>query len=183
MFSPKVLDRASVFEFRVTTGELAAELARPSSVTAAEPAVLRSLLAISRDDQWHDSEPHVAREQLVDELKKAHALLAASGHEFGHRVMAESLRFAAIYSGSGREDLNEVLDLIAMQKLLPRLHGSRRRLEPVLRDLMSWAGVQAAQGSGEELVVDGSARLPRTAAKLNRMLASLQANQFVSFTE
>jgi hypothetical protein len=97
--------------------------------------------------------------------------------------MAESLRFAAVYAGSGRDDLNEVLDLIAMQKLLPRLHGSRRRLEPVLRDLMSWAGIQAARGSGEELVVDGSARLPRTAAKLDRMLASLQANQFVSFTE
>ncbi len=183
MFSPKVLDRASVFEFRVTTEELAAELARPSSVPAAEPAVLRSLLAISRDDQWHDAEPHVAREKLVDDLKKAHALLAASGHEFGHRVMAESLRFAAIYSGTGREDLNEVLDLISMQKLLPRLHGSRRRLEPVLRDLMSWAGVQASPGNGEELVIDASARLPRTAAKLSRMLASLQANQFVSFTE
>ena len=95
----------------------------------------------------------------------------------------ESLRFAAIYSGSGREDLNEVLDLIAMQKLLPRLHGSRRRLEPVLRDLMGWAGVEDASKDGDEVVVDGSARLPRTAAKLGRMLATLQANQFVSFTE
>ena len=73
-----------------------------------------------------------------------HALLAASGHEFGHRVMAESLRFAAIYAGSGTTDLDEVLDLIAMQKLLPRLHGSRRRLEPVLRGLMSWAGAEDA---------------------------------------
>jgi hypothetical protein len=183
MFSPKVLDRASVFEFRVTTEELAAELGRPSAVPAADPAVLRSVLAISRDDQWHDSEPHVAREQLVDELRKVHALLATSGHEFGHRVMAESLRFGAIYSGSGRQELNEVLDLIAMQKLLPRLHGSRRRLEPVLRALMDWAGVEGAGENGETLIREGSARLPRTAAKLNRMLTSLQANQFVSFTE
>src|SRR6202020_2525206 len=149
---------------------------RPSPVPAAAPAVLRSLLAISRDDQWHDSEPHVARERLVNELRTVHALLSASGHEFGHRVMSESLRFAAIYSGSGRQELNEVLDLIAMQKLLPRLHGSRRRLEPVLRDLLTWAGVEPTLGSGEELVTDGTTRLPRTAAKLNRMLASLQAN-------
>lgn len=183
MFSPKVLDRSSVFEFRVTTEELAAELGRPSSIPAADPAVLRSLLAISRDDRWQDSEPHAARNQLVDELKNAHALLAASGHEFGHRVMAESLRFAAIYSGSGRQDLNEVLDLLAMQKLLPRLHGSRRRLEPVLRALMSWAGVQPTSDNAEPIVVSENARLPRTAAKLERMLASLQANQFVSFTE
>ena len=183
MFSPKVLDRAFVFEFRVTTEELAAELARPSSVPAADPAVLRSLLAISRDDQWHESEPHLAREQLVDELKQAHALLAASGHEFGHRVMAESLRFAAIYAGTGRHDLNEVLDLIAMQKLLPRLHGSRRRLEPVLRGLMTWAGATDSVAEATARSSDGTARLPRTAAKLRRMLASLQANQFVSFTE
>jgi hypothetical protein len=183
MFSPKVLDRASVFEFRVTTEELAAELGRPSAISAADPAVLRSVLAISRDDQWHDAEPHVAREQLVDELRRVHALLATSGHEFGHRVMTESLRFAAIYSGSGRQDLNEVLDLIAMQKLLPRLHGSRRRLEAVLRALMGWAGVEGATENGETLTLEGSARLPRTAAKLDRMLTSLQANQFVSFTE
>jgi hypothetical protein len=89
MFSPKVLDRAFVFEFRVTTEELEAETARPSALAAADPAVLRSLLAISRDDQWHHSQPHDEREQLVDELRAAHALLAESGHEFGHRVMEE----------------------------------------------------------------------------------------------
>lgn len=183
MFSPKVLDRAFVFEFRVTTEELAAEVARPSSVPGADPAVLRSLLAISRDDHWHDSEPHAARAQLVKELQAAHALLADSGHEFGHRVMSESLRFAAIYCGAGRQELDEALDLIAMQKLLPRLHGSRRRLEPVLRSLLVWAGAPDAPDDATTPAADTGARLPRTAAKLRRMLASLQANQFVSFTE
>jgi MoxR-like ATPase len=183
MFSPKVLDRAFLFEFRVTTEELTAELARPSSLPAADPAILRSLLDISRDDRWHDSEPHIYRDRLVDELRHVHALLAASGHEFGHRVMAESLRFAAIYSGGGRQDLDEVLDLIAMQKLLPRLHGSRRQLEPVLRGLMSWAGVEDGSGDDAAVEVDTNSRLPRTATKLRRMLATLRANQFVSFTE
>jgi 5-methylcytosine-specific restriction enzyme B len=108
-------------------------------------------------------------------------LLAVSGHEFGFRVMAESLRFAAVYYGTGRGDANEVLDLIAMQKLLPRLHGSRRQLEPVLRSLMTWAGLDEAVEEGDRPAT--SPRLPRTAAKLQRMFASLQANQFVSFTE
>lgn len=183
MFSPKVLDRAFVFEFRVSTDELAAEMARPSAVAAADPSVLRSLLAISQDDRWHEAEPHLARAQLVNELQQVHALLAVSGHEFGHRVMAESLRFAAVYAGTGRPDLDEVLDLIAMQKLLPRLHGSRRRLEPVLRSLMTWAGATDSVGEVDSPIVVATARLPRTAAKLRRMLDSLQANQFVSFTE
>jgi hypothetical protein len=183
MFSPKVLDRAFVFEFRVTTQELSAELGRPSSLPAADPAVLRSLLEISRDDSWQDSQPHIARDQLVEELRTVHAVLASSGHEFGHRVMAESLRFAAIYAASGKPDADEVLDLIAMQKLLPRLHGSRRRLEPVLKALMVWAGSEPGSEDINVVDADGDARLPRTAMKLRRMLASLRANQFVSFTE
>jgi 5-methylcytosine-specific restriction enzyme B len=182
MFSPKVLDRAFVFEFRVTTQELAAGLARPSSLPAADPAVLRSVLEISRDDSWHDSHPHAALDELVVELRTVHALLSRSGHEFGHRVMAESLRFAAIYSGSGLQDLDEILDLIAMQKLLPRLHGSRRQLEPVLRGLLSWAGAEDSSEDGETVDV-ADARRPQTATKLHRMLATLRSNQFVSFTE
>lgn len=181
MFSPKVLDRAFVFEFRVGTDELAAEIGRPRDLSAADPAVLRSLLAIGQDDDWQASEPHVARAQLVEELQRVHALLAESGHEFGHRVMAESLRFAAIYAGAGRPDLDEVLDLIAMQKLLPRLHGSRRRLGPVLQRLMQWAGSPLDEDEGP--VVADSPRLPRTSAKLQRMITILEANQFVSFTE
>ena len=181
MFSPKVLDRAFVFEFRVTTEELAAEPQRPSDLSAADAAMLQSLIAIGRDDQWQESRPHSDREQLVRELQGVHALLAASGHEFGFRVMAESLRFAAIYYATGRDDENEVLDLIAMQKLLPRLHGSRRQLEPVLRSLMAWAGLDEATEEADAAAT--SPRLPRSAAKLQRMFASLQANQFVSFTE
>ena len=183
MFSPKVLDRAFVFEFRVGSEELAAGIARPSSVPAADPAVLRSVVEIGRDDEWHDSHPHPARDQLVEELRSVHIRLAASGHEFGHRVMDESLRFAAIYSGSGQQDMDEVLDLIAMQKLLPRLHGSRRRLEPVLKTLMSWAGTEEGPEDVDMGAADAAARLPRAATKLRRMLASLRANQFVSFTE
>jgi hypothetical protein len=181
MFSPKVLDRAFVFEFRVTTEELASDTRRPSAIPAADPAMLQSLLSVGRDDLWHESHPHPARHELVRELQSVHELLAESGHEFGFRVMAESLRFAAIYAGCGRPEPNEALDLIAMQKLLPRLHGSRRRLEGVLRSLMTWSGLDEAALDGESAAA--TPRLPRTAAKLQRMFATLQANQFVSFTE
>ena len=46
---------------------------------------------------------------------------------------------------------------------------------------MTWAGFDEATEPGEES--PEPPRLPRTAAKLHRMFASLQANQFVSFTE
>ena len=49
--------------------------------------------------------------------------------EFGHRVFYESLRFAALAEAAGLTTMESVLDRIVMQKVLPRLHGSRRRLE------------------------------------------------------
>jgi len=121
---------------------------------------------------------------LVDQLRAAHAILIASGHEFGHRLLAEALRFAAVHAVSGSDDVNDVLDLIAMQKLLPRLHGSRRRLQPVLEALLEWAehdeGAPTLQAHESD---SGEARLPRTHAKLQRMLKALKENQFASFTE
>ena len=177
MFSPKVLDRAFVFEFRVTTEELAAEPQRPSDLSAADAAMLQSLIAIGRDDQWQESRPHSDREQLVRELQGVHALLAASGHEFGFRVMAESLRFAAIYYGTGRDDKNEVLDLIAMQKLLPRLHGSRRQLEPVLRSYgVGWLG-RGHGGSGRSRDVSAVTTNRRKAAADVRVASSEPVRQ------
>ena len=48
---------------------------------------------------------------------------------------------------------------------------------------MSWAGAEDGSGDDVAVEVDTDARLPRTATKLRRMLATLRANQFVSFTE
>jgi 5-methylcytosine-specific restriction protein B len=73
---------------------------------------------------------------------------------------------------SGRD---EVLDAIVKTKLLPKMHGSRQRLQPVLEVL-----IEFAQGGAEEA---SDARLPMTFAKATRMLQVLREAQFVSFTE
>ena len=59
-----------------------------------------------------------------------------------------------------------------MQKVLPKVHGSRRRIEPVLTALDT-----LAVGAGP------APRLPSTHQKIVRMIESLRANQFVSFAE
>jgi len=59
-----------------------------------------------------------------------------------------------------------------MQKVLPKVHGSRRRIEPVLNEL-------AALTHGAGL----TPRLPTTHEKIGRMIESVRANQFVSFSE
>jgi 5-methylcytosine-specific restriction protein B len=80
-----------------------------------------------------------------------------------------------------------------MQKVLPRLHGSRRRLDPTLSavgrfafDLLANPSATLAQtGSTFDPLASGlgPAKLPRSFEKVQRMTRILRANQFVSFTE
>ena len=53
MFSPKVLDRAFTFEFRVTTDSLDADLGRPSSAPPATDSLQRGFCDLAVDDEWH----------------------------------------------------------------------------------------------------------------------------------
>jgi 5-methylcytosine-specific restriction protein B len=110
----------------------------------------------------------------VEDLRTLHEILAASGHEFGHRVLYESLRYAALLGAMGLTSRPQVLDRIVLTKLLPKMHGTRSRLEKPLTDLLVFA--QGADGPTEAL-------LPLTASKAGRMLAVLREAQFVSFTE
>jgi 5-methylcytosine-specific restriction protein B len=142
-------------------------------------------LLVARDDAWHLQHHHPDRELLVSRLAHAHTILARSGHEFGHRVMYESLRFAAILSEAGIVDGDTALDLIAMEKLLPRLHGSRRRLDRTLRGLLEWTvhPDRSPPETPSDVGDDAVHKMPATADKLRRMIETLHANQFVSFTE
>jgi hypothetical protein len=173
MFSPKVLDRAFTFEFRVTTESLDADLGRPSSAPPATDGVQRRFCDLAVDDEWHRQNPHPQQALIVEALRDAHRILAEAGLEFGHRTFYESLRFAAFYAATGDENPDHAFDLIAMQKLLPRVHGSRRQIEPTLAKILSYAeGDQPKQP-----------RLPQTHRKIARMIDVVRANQFVSFTE
>lgn len=172
MFSPKVLDRAFTFEFRVTADELDSGLRRPTAASAAEDQRVRAFASLAARDDWQQEHPHPAQDQIVSTLREAHTILAGSNQEFGHRTLYEILRFCAFFATTGDADANTALDLAMMQKVLPKVHGSRRRVEPVLNELAA-----LTQGAG------ATPRLPVTHQKIGRMLESVRANQFVSFSE
>ncbi|BBG00923.1 MULTISPECIES: McrB family protein [Pseudonocardia] len=169
MFSPKVLDRASTFEFRVDADALDPSRGRPVSAAPAPDVLLRAFCDLAEDDDWHRVHPHPDQPAIVDALRSLHGILAAADLEFGHRTFYEAIRFAAFYAAAGDTDVDRVLDLIVMQKLLPKVHGSRRIVEPMLTALLDVAGQE-------------SPRLPATSRKVSRMLTAVRANQFVSFT-
>jgi 5-methylcytosine-specific restriction protein B len=172
MFSPKVLDRAFTFEFRVTSDQLDAELQRPIAAPAGEDHRLRAFASLAERDDWQREYPHPARDEIVSALREAHAILAGANQEFGHRTLYEILRFCAFFAATGDTDAHTALDLAMMQKVLPKVHGSRRRVEPVLNELKA-----LALGAGPV------PRLPVTHHKIVRMIEAVRANQFVSFAE
>jgi len=179
LFSPKVLDRAFTFEFRVSADDLDGALRRPLAVPAGDPAVLDRAVSIIRDAEWQFRHPHPDHDQLLDDLRQVHRILASGGLDFGHRVVFEALRYAALLHATIGATRDGALDLITVTKLLPKIHGSRQRIESVLRGLIEFA---AGDSSGS-LPSGTEARLPLTLEKLERMLQTLLDAQFVSFTE
>ena len=191
MFSPKVLDRANTFEFRVAADDINTNWRKPVRCNAADPALVRGLLSISRDDQWQLENPAPFQAGVERRLKQLHNLLSRYGLEFGHRVFYEALRFAALANRTGLDDLEKVLDRIVFQKVLPRLHGSRRRLEMPTLALMHFCHELPELIEADEKLPGlepdwrsmTDAKLALSFEKLGRILRNLRANQFASFTD
>jgi hypothetical protein len=149
MFSPKVLDRANVVEFRVAKDEMAGFLGAPKAVDmeslAGGGAAFGEafIAAATSGDVSAGAIPEAIRgaadvaKDLNDSLLAAFDGLAEIGAEFGYRTAYEISRFIyfhAALSGAGWQ-FKDALDAQVFQKLLPKLHGSERRLGPVLEKL------------------------------------------------
>jgi len=185
MFSPKVLDRANSLEFRVGTEELDVGARRPGECPPAETQYVTALISVAKDDSWHADHPHPNEDRFASALRQAHALLGRAGFEFGHRVFFEALRFAAILAAAGDLHWEAAVDLQVLQKVLPRLHGSRRQLESTLCLLASYchSDQEPRDDFDPTAELSETPRFPLSFDKLQRMTKRLRANQFVSFAE
>ncbi|MDD3945647.1 MAG: DUF3578 domain-containing protein, partial [Bacteroidales bacterium] len=137
MFSPKVLDRANTIEFRVTRKEMQTFLNGASEVnmdalTGKGAASAKSFLNMVVNQLSNPADMDNIKETLIKffgELKK-------TGAEFGYRSALEILRLIHHLSVLDQSlGTNEMIDIAIMQKLLPKLHGSRRKICPVLETL------------------------------------------------
>lgn len=191
LFSPKVLDRANTFEFRVRSDDLRLDARKPDACKPGDAALVAGLVAMAANDAWQHNHVPEGLADVANELKQLHAVLSTYGFEFGHRVFYEALRFAAFASAAGLNQPSDILDRIVLQKVLPRLHGARRRLElPLLalahfcRDLNEVASEDKLLALRPEVLeAQQLPRLPDSYDKVCRMLRALRTNQFASFTE
>lgn len=181
MFSPKVLDRANVIEFRATADEISAFLESPAKVNmdaladkgagygrafvkAAKAEVSLAQLPSEIGDGA------AAAAELKQRLTELFAELAPIGAEFGFRTAFEVSRFFyhhAVLTGDGWQ-FKDALDAQIVQKLMPKLHGSDRTLRKVLDKLLIFCNTHDLQ-------------LSKT--KIGRMLERLTQDGFTSFAE
>lgn len=196
MFSPKVLDRANVIEFRVTEEEMKEFLKNPAKpelerLAGKGSGMAADFLAKARAGM----DDFAGREEINKRLAEFFAELKKTGAEFGYRTAYEIHRFAdrMIKLTSGGEDsisINEIIDAAIMQKLLPKLHGSKSRLEPVLKTLMSFctddAELKEKLRKGEdELKPEENNKIifKLSFEKLARMKKRVKQDGFTSYAE
>ena len=192
MFSPKVLDRANVIEFRVTEDEMQAFLLSPGK---ADLKALKSAGAHMAADFIAKATSKVSdaanTERMNKVLLELFIELKKVGAEFGFRSASEINRFVKVLPSiaPGWEE-DAILDAAVMQKLLPKVHGSRRKLEPVLKALGGLCLVKKEEADKllndpEKITYDDRkvVRFPLSLEKVVRMYKAAVQDGFTSFAE
>lgn len=186
MFSPKVLDRANVIEFRVSDSEMQSFFAAPkplemNALRGVGASMGASFVSKSLETGLVDSDLGSALMPFFKELQKA-------GVEFGYRTATEMSRFVAICSELAKEVMTkeDVIDAAIMQKLLPKLHGSRNKIEPILKTLGQLCLNNTQNEAfllGEDKKDKHEVKYPLSYEKLMRMHDRVVADGFTSFAE
>lgn len=180
MFSPKVLDRANVIEFKIAADEMKKylnekkdihlEKAYSACADMAEDFVNKAKSQIQIDN----NDEKTVLLSFFKELKKVNA-------EFGYRTVNEISRY--LHFADGELDADSAIDTAILQKLLPKLHGSRKKLVPVLTSLWNLC---LKDGFTKEIDAEFNKddfKYPESAEKIQRMYNAVVDNGFTSFAE
>lgn len=193
MFSPKVLDRANTIEFRITPTEMSDFL---SSIQEIKMETLESkganmasaFLKMAKDKSF----PKDDINEINKELNRFFVELKKAGAEFGYRSATEILRLINQLSKLNPDlKLDPKLDIAIIQKLLPKLHGSRRKLSSILVTLATICLKEGTSLKVEEQVFNSEdfnfeseeVKYPLSLEKISRMHRSAIENGFASFAE
>lgn len=216
-FSPKVLDRANVIEFRVTEAEMEGFVTRFSAtnleaLNGKGEAYIHAF--VKSDGDGRDLTPTEST-YMEAELLLFFSVLKDCHCEFGYRTAKEIGAFIKNYKSLSNSswEIRLAFDVQVNQKLLPKLHGSRAKLEPVLcalaaicfekresddvsaqyrslRDLAARAikmdndlDPLRTRPDGTPAFQSADAFYPSSHEKLVRMLEMLRYNGFTSFAE
>lgn len=180
LFSPKVLDRANTIEFRVSSDAIESFLENPTTIDLGQlygqgERFAPFFMGAARGElSWNSDELQV---QANTEIALVFAVMADHGNEFGFRTALEMCRFIKHFQtlSSRADDLERAIDAQIYQKVLPRLSGSRARLEPVLHSLLMLCRHERQWEPDRA----GNPKLVNRAAILASVRAASESPQFV----
>jgi 5-methylcytosine-specific restriction enzyme B len=227
MFSPKVLDRANVIEFRINQNEMKDYLDNSGELKLEKLHVEENKDNPGLGAQFGESFVSLAKDKEsnnvdVSVLNDFFKELQEVGAEFGYRSASEikllisnlstNDNFITSYlKGELKKEtitsddlLNHKIDIAIMQKLLPKLHGSRKKLVKPLDKLASLCINRSKERKNEDSDRDKSnftlylsdslktsvnlntnwiINYPISFEKIKRMHKNLLENGFVSYAE
>ena len=179
MFSPKVLDRANVIEFKIAAEDMGEylnkkikiniEAAHSACTNMAFDFVKKANSQVEKDEKNKD-----VLLSFFKELKRVNA-------EFGYRTVNEISRYLHFANGDLADDA--AMDTAILQKLLPKLHGSRKKLVPVLAAMWKLCLKAAITKEIEADFNKDDFKYPESAEKIQRMYHAVVDNGFTSFAE
>jgi 5-methylcytosine-specific restriction protein B len=201
MFSPKVLDRANTIEFRISPSELESFILNQQQLDMNklidDPVLGKGKGSPLANDFMKLLSGHglnFEKSKHKEMFTACFTALQMAGAEFGYRVVNEITRLISYLEYFGVEN-NEAYDVAIMQKLLPKLNGSRSKLSKVLPKL----GMLCLKSNKEQdaidifnqfkesrdIMFDGNKdiKYPISLEKLCRMYKNAQENGFASFAE
>lgn len=193
-FSPKVLDRAFSLEFTDVDFQ-SYTLAEKGQPPAFDRQALQDQFSRGGTFAQVDKDEIAAfigrHPAFSDQLQALNLGLQPYNHHFGYRVFDEIMMFLANAKGNGMfgDSLQSAFDQAVLMKVLPKFHGSRGKLEKPLKAMLAWC---ANDGATNDLVKNIIAnpdqdfkledwKYPATAARVVRMIQSLNTTGFASF--
>ena len=179
MFSPKVLHRANVIEFKIAADEMEDYLGKKVNINLEQAYSACANMAVdfvtkAKSQVEKDEKNKDILLSFFKELKKVNA-------EFGYRTVNEISRYLHFADGDLEDD--SAIDTAILQKLLPKLHGSRKKLVPVLTSLWKLCLNDGVTKEIDAEFNKDDFKYPESAEKIQRMYNAVVDNGFTSFAE
>jgi 5-methylcytosine-specific restriction protein B len=216
MFSPKVLDRANVIEFRISDTEMKFYFDNRKALKMEELFLNKDKNSGGAGQNMGEDFYSLSQDKSVikipeaqgdnNVLNKFFAELQIVGSEFGYRSASE-IELLITKLGNDRfidEDGKPIenktkIDIAIMQKLLPKLHGSRKKLVDPLETLAGFCLERIIESQPDEQnktknlyqqfisekrdIVKWNIIYPISLEKIERMRKNVIENGFTSYAE
>jgi len=195
-FSKKVLDRANTIEFVEITLDNYGGLQEPNNAKGPVPEQVSAIDVVSNNVLKSEycllSDCLPEKKAIVDEvvaiLTKVNDFLQPANLHVGYRVR-DDISFFMIYNQDfGLMDKDKAFDWQLLQKILPRIQGSSRKIyQALIRlfELCTNVSLESYEGAAEEAenVLENiiAVRWPRSARKIAYMLGRYEEDGFTSF--